>query len=488
MALRGSRGRRRPVGRRSRMGNRVKNLLLVPAPFARRSSAGGVLVVGLVTACAACTTSPSSGAHPAGPATTAPVDATFAHIFWAQSPRGREDEPGSIGRAHQDGTGANGHFILGARSPAGVALHGGYVYWSNYGSHTIARARVDGSHIDTELVEKAGFEPLGVAVDDQHIYWTHEGINPDSGVISRANLDGSITIRNFIYAGDAPTGLAVDPRHIYWTHRYWDRDYEVKGYAIGRANLDGSGVDPNFIDTSNKITGVAVNGRYIFWSNSAEGTIGRANLDGTNVDQQCFSPKNVPVGNVPEGLAADDEHVYWTNYPANTIGRADLDGTGLNDRFVAVKGVPEGIVVPASNNPPSHPNASADCVGPTEAPVLLGSPGFRAGYYATGWGEVAPPIVSNGGAAASGTISGIHWSNWGDRAATGRAHHPIYRPRGGYYARSVLIQLRASRIRRCEPGGPLVYTRFMAREPDRPGGPVGKWFPWVRDMCHGFPF
>lgn len=442
--------------------------------------------MGLLAACSACTSSPSSGAGPL--AKTTEPDAAAADIFWTQSPRGTEHEPGSIGRARQDGSGADGRFIRGAQSPAGVALHGGYVYWANYGGHTIARARVDGTDIDTELVEKAGPEPLGVAVDDHYIYWTHEGFNPDSGSISRANLDGSIVIQRFVYAGDAPVGLAVDAGHIYWTHRYWDRNYEVKGYAIGRANLDGSGVNPNFINTSNKITGVAVNGRYIYWSNSAEGTIGRANLNGTHVNQQCFSPKDVPVGNVPEGLSADGEHVYWTNYPANTIGRANLDGTDLSDSFISVKGVPEGIVVTGGEDTRSRPASSATCVGPTKAPVLLGSPSFRAGYYATGWGEVAPPIVSNGGAAASGTISGVHWSNWGDRVATGHAHHPIYRPHGGYFARPVQIQLRASRIRRCEPGGPLVYTRFVVREPDRPGGPVGKWFPWAHDMCSGFPF
>ena len=92
------------------------------------------------------------------------------------------------------------------------------------------------------------------------------------------------------------------------------------------ARPDTAGVDRYFIAAENKLTGVAVNDHHIYWSNSGEGTIGRANLNGTAVDQRCFTPKRVPLGNVPEGLAVDGRHVYWTNYPANTIGRANLDG------------------------------------------------------------------------------------------------------------------------------------------------------------------
>ena len=398
-------------------------------------------------------------------------------IFWTQSPHGGSGERGNIGRAEMTGSGINGRFIVGAKAPAGIATNGRYIYWANYGSGTIARARLDGSGVNERFINGAQ-GPIGIAVDSEHIYWT----NSDRGTIGRANLNGSGVNQHFIKAG-APMGLAVDGDHIYWTHSYSTRNDTVYGYAIGRANLDGSGVSQRFIDASNKLTGVAVNGRYIYWSNDGEDAIGRANLDGAAVEQRCITAKNVPVGNVPEGLAVDGQHVYWANYPADTIGRANLDGLAVNEHFIPVKGVPEGIAVPLSTDANSSTLFRGACRDMSKAPILFGPTGSRAGYYGAGWGEVAPPTISNGGAAASGTVFQIHWSSWGGRTAVGRGLNPTYAPQGGYYPKPVVMELRASAIRRCKPGSQLVYTRFTAREQVRPGGPMGKWFAWAPNMC-----
>lgn len=146
--------------------------------------------------------------------------------------------------------------------------------------------------------------------------------DPGSGTIGRANLDGSHVNQHFIKAGNPTGGLAVDGSHVYWTNRYWNHDYTSVGDAIARANLDGRHIDLRFIDASNKLDGVTVNERYIFWSNNGEDTIGRANLDGTAVEERCLTPKQVPLGNVPEGLAVGRDYVYWTNYPSTSDTRA----------------------------------------------------------------------------------------------------------------------------------------------------------------------
>jgi virginiamycin B lyase len=421
-------------------------------------------------------------AHPATSGSEAAVPQ--AGIFWAQSPRGTDEERGSVGRANVDGSAASPQFISAAKAPAGVAADGTYVYWSNYGSGTIARAKLDGSGVNNRFITGVD-DPVGVAVDSAHIYWTSSGLDPNSGTIGRANLDGSGVNRRFIRAGDSPIGLAVDDAHIYWTHRRWNGRSGYGSDAIGRANLDGSGVDRYFVVAANKLDGVAVNASYLLWSNSGEHTIGRANLDGTDVDQRCLTPTHVPLENVPEGLAVDAEHVYWTNYPANTIGRANLDGSGVDSRFIVANGVPEGIAVAWDRAAaPSAPTRA--CVGPSSAPILFGTRRYLPGYYATGWAEVAPPTISNGGAAASGTIFQIHWRSWGGRVAVGRGLNATYTPHGGYYRRPVVIELRASRIRSCGPAGRRVYTRFVVREQVRPGGPMGKWFTWARNMCGSY--
>jgi sugar lactone lactonase YvrE len=406
-------------------------------------------------------------------------------VFWTQSPHGGADERGGVGRADLTGSHADGRFIAGAKAPAGIALSGRYVYWANYGSGTIARASLDGSDVKERFIEGEVYAIVGIAVDGGHIYWTNSGLDPGSGTIGRANLDGSGVDEDFIKAGDSPIGLAVDSRHVYWTHRYWNRGITVSGYAIGRANLDGSGVDLRFIDASNRLDGVAVNDRYVFWSNIAEHAIGRANLDGAHVSQRCITTETVPLESVPEGLAADTRHVYWTSYPADAIGRANLDGSAVDERFIAVDGVPEGIAVTASGRAASPPSGAGRC-RTSKPPLLLGPTGQSAGFYASGWGEVAPAVISNGGVSASGMISNVHWTRWGGKVAVGRGLHPTFAPGGGYYRRPAVIELRASAIRRCKPGGRLVYTRFTTRQQVRPGGPMGKWFAWAQNMCTGF--
>ena len=407
-------------------------------------------------------------------------------ILWTQSPHGGEDERGSVGRAELDGSGADGGFVAAGKAPAGIAVDGRYVYWANYGSGTIGRARIDGSDVNERFIDAAEYSIVGIAVDGRHVYWTYSGLDPNSGTIGRANLDGSGVDRRFVKAGDSPVGVAVDDRHIYWTHRFWhDNSRGVSfGYAIGRANLDGSGADKRFIEVSNQLDGVAVNDGYVFWSNNAERAIGRARPDGTDVSQRCIAVQTVPLESVPEGLAADVRHVYWTNYPADTIGRASLDGSEVDEHFVTVKGVPEGIVVSVSGTT-SSPSGEGHCRA-SKAPLLLGPTGQAAGPYAAGWGEVAPAVVSNGGAAASGTVSEIHWRSWGGNVAAGRGLHPEYTPHGGYYPKPLVMELRASAIRRCAPGGRLVYTRFTVREQVRPGGAMGKWSAWASNMCAGF--
>jgi hypothetical protein len=70
---------------------------------------------------------------------------------------------GTIGRARLDGTEVDQSFILG-RNPAGLAIAGDYLYWSNpFGGGTIGRARLDGTDVNQAFIAGAS-TPQGVAV------------------------------------------------------------------------------------------------------------------------------------------------------------------------------------------------------------------------------------------------------------------------------------------------------------------------------------
>jgi virginiamycin B lyase len=402
---------------------------------------------------------------------SASVPSPVGMIFWAQSPHGGSSERGTVGRASLDGAGVDQHLIGGTLGGGGVAVEGGHVYWTNYGetgveAGTIGRANLDGTDVNERFITGVNW-PVGVAVDGRHIYWT------DFEGIGRANLDGTGVNKHFI-ATYSPSGLAIDAQHIYWTSETGDQ--------IGRANLDGTGVDQHFITATNAPDGVAVDAHYLYWSNTGDDTIGRARLSGTDATERCIAIANVPIGNVPEGLALDSQHVYWSNYPADSIARANLDGTSVNEHFDTIQGVPEGVAIDTNPTIGASPADLPPCP-PSRAPILLGPKHYEPGPYAEGWGEAAPATISNGGASASGTVSSIHWSSWGGNVAVGHGLNPIFKPQGGYYSRPAVIELRASVIKRCTPGGPLVYTRFSTREPSKPGGPFGSWSAWASNMC-----
>jgi virginiamycin B lyase len=414
-----------------------------------------------------------SRVEPPGPA------GVTSRIYWTEAPTGAASEHGTVAVAGRSGSGIDQRLLAGTTGGAGVAVDSRHVYWVNYGSGTIGRADLDGSHVDQRFITGASY-PIGLAVSSHYIYWANSmsWYGGDlKGTIGRADLDGSEVDQRFIVAAYEVTGLAIDSQHIYWA-----QNASGSG-SIGRADLNGAHIELDFVTGTNAPDGVAVNSRYLYWSNGGDDTIGRALLDGSHVSQHCVEPTAVPVGNELEGVATDGQYVYWTNYPGDSLGRADLDGTDVNSRFISVKGVPEGVTV-AGPQRPVRVTASRGCA-PSPEPIMLGVHYADMGLYAVGWGEAAPPTLSNGGASASGTISDIKWSSWGGPVAMGQGLNPIFKPQGGYYSKPAVIQLRVSDIRRCSPHGPLAYTKLETRGQARPGGTCGPWETAGTNLCTG---
>jgi hypothetical protein len=117
---------------------------------------------------------------------------------------------------------------------------------------------------------------------------------------------------------------------------------------------------------------------------------------------------------------------------------------------------------------------------PAASPPVLGKKGLMP--YGTGWGSAHPREIFNGGA-PSGSVGAIRWRHWGAATATGSGRAPTYKPGGGYYAKRVRVQLRATRLGRCPGGHRRAYTRLIVREQTKPGGPFGHWFAWTLDLC-----
>ncbi len=281
----------------------------------------------------------------------------------------------TIGRAENDGSGANLAFITGAGAAQSVAVDGGHIYWTNETGGTIGRANIDGTGMDPNFITEIK-GPNGVAVTTTSIYWSAIS----GGTIGRAKLDGTSPQRKLISGLAVPCGVAVDAGHV-----YWGEGSTGSPAYIGRAGLDGSDVKAQFIEIPGTSVpcGVAVDSANVFWSEPGffflTGTrLGRANKNtGSGAD-----PNFIGDASGPCGVARDGARLYWVNAGNGTIARANSDGTAVEESFITgVGGIEEacGIAVDGLSSPPAPP------AGPpapdTRAPVakISKGPGKKLG-------------------------------------------------------------------------------------------------------------
>ncbi|MGE5280950.1 MAG: hypothetical protein ACM3N0_01260 [Chloroflexota bacterium] len=269
--------------------------------------------------------------------------AASAFVYWADA------QNNTIGRAGNDGTGADDAFIHTGALPFAVAVDASHVYWVNQNGGSIGRANIDGTGVNNSFITGVK-EPDGVAVNGSYIYW---GTIP--GPIGRANVDGSAPSYKFITAASEPCGLALDGGHVYWA------DDSLSAGYIGRAGLDGSFPQPEYVNLGVAFPcGVAVNSANIYWADTGflgGGTkIGRADIaTGKSVDPNFIAGANTPCGVALDGSS----HLYWANGEAGTIGRANSDGTAVSQSFIATGGKQIcGVAVDSLSSPSNPPDTT----------------------------------------------------------------------------------------------------------------------------------
>jgi hypothetical protein len=124
---------------------------------------------------------------------------------------------------------------------------------------------------------------------------------------------------------------------------------------------------------------------------------------------------------------------------------------------------------------PSAVGQAADATS-SEQRVVLGSREFAP--YGSGFGKPHPKAIFNGGV-PNGLVHGIKWKHWGRWIAVGRGFGHQYKPEGGYYARHVIVRMRARRLGRCPGTTVLAYRQLKVSFQERPGGNFSRWFLWA---------
>ncbi len=261
------------------------------------------------------------------PAVLAPPADAF--VYWTRSNM-TED---AIGRANNDGSGVDMNFITGCNEAMGVTVGGGYIYWTNYLGGTIGRARIDGTEVNQSFITGCRY-PQKIDVGVSHLYWTNDGSS-----IGRARVDGTEVNQNVI--STRAYGLAVYDNHIYWSYD----EPNISGRHVARAKTDGTDKEVLFDDwwipESRMWYGVGdlwVGSPYFYFSTYA-GTIGRGETPSgliwsLHLNKDWITGQSFLGGT----FNAYNHYIYWTRGymgEMNYIGKIRTDGTEANPTLFA---------------------------------------------------------------------------------------------------------------------------------------------------------
>jgi hypothetical protein len=234
------------------------------------------------------------------------------YLYWVKYEGGFNNS--YIGRARLDMTEINPHFIIPSSfSTWGVAVDDQYIYWTNAQPfNNIGRAKLDGSEVNNCFIENKGGTwlggaPRGIAVKGGYLYWTnywaeHEEYGIPRYSIGRAKSDGTEVDSFWIKDCGISHGIALTETHIYWTN--------YSG-SIDRAKLDGTEAEVWLnIDLLYPV-GIGIKDDFIYWGEALnetwfEGRIGRAKLD------KSFIEKELIVGYGGFCIALSPERIEYT--------------------------------------------------------------------------------------------------------------------------------------------------------------------------------
>jgi hypothetical protein len=265
----------------------------------------------------------------------APPHAHGNFVYWANNAN-----PGSIGRAKINGTGANNNLIAGLNEPEAVAVDSKFVYWAE--TNRIGRANLDGSGANPNFITTGVSGGFGLAVTaNSGIYWINHIAGDDA--VGHANTDGSNPVGDFFITGSVDVcGLSADQSFVYWLNT-------SGALRIGRAAPNGSGPDPNFVTVASAGCGVAVDPSFLYFETG--NSIGRVPVAG-GTPSADFVPA-ASAGTDPCGVAVNSQYVFWGNLAgspgANFIGRANINGNAPNPTLVPGAGQPCGLAAAPSN-------------------------------------------------------------------------------------------------------------------------------------------
>jgi hypothetical protein len=205
------------------------------------------------------------GVAPSGRLYNVVADAT--HVYFAMEIDRSDNMPssGAVGRCPLDGCQGAPPEILATSDTkiVGVAIDGGAVFWSVFSSNgAIYRLTLDGASSPLALTTGQA-SPINIAAFGGFVYW----LNAGSGTVACVSADVGATPTILASNQPSPSGIAADAQGVYWTTS--TRTGQVLKLAHGTST-------PLVLASAQPNPGhVRVDAHYAYWTNTGDGSIRR---------------------------------------------------------------------------------------------------------------------------------------------------------------------------------------------------------------------
>jgi hypothetical protein len=192
-----------------------------------------------------------------------------------------------------------------------ITAHDDRVYWTNDESAVASSAVAGGD----EMTLVTTHEPIGIAVDDQNVYWSTFGSNVNNlGTVDKMPLAGGPT--TVLASGLATVGpIAVDATNVYWTDMLGGvSSVPIAGGAVTTLVPPQYAIPPNTI-LDDSPPDIAVDATAVYWTSTpldhSAPTVNRLLLGGGPINTITDVTILATLASQPAGLTVDASRVYW---------------------------------------------------------------------------------------------------------------------------------------------------------------------------------
>jgi hypothetical protein len=230
-------------------------------------------------------------------------------VYWADMTPLEGDAGDAIShffRCSVDGCGGSPE-VLGDGGDERLAVHGGYLIWTNFEA-LVSVCPTTGCSAGTRQLWSAGYSPCatGIAADDSGVYWTTAGADILMCPITGCNNNPSVLMVAGAKQAVATYDLAIDNDFVYVT----DSNPLALGMVL-RCAKTGCGEQPAVLANGlSSPFGIVSDGAHVYWIENDQ--IRLCAVDGCN-----NSPRTLATGTGSlTALAVDEQNVYFADLGA----------------------------------------------------------------------------------------------------------------------------------------------------------------------------